>query len=287
LDNFSISEEGLGLAACIEYDAQRWWYAPSTLSVEIEKNKLWFTNRRLWLDEHVAEIQYLWKTYTATFDNAGAWENVYAYAWYNDGVTVQKLLGDWPGVELKKNEETGLYDVTIENTKIPEKIVFSDGTISNGVVGKNQTKDFVFENDKLYVWNEYAVTFSTNRNWDSVYAYAWSDDEPKDEYSELWPGTLLERIESVYEYRFHAEKEPQWIVFNDGTIEDNMEATNKTETYNFVNNKEYIDNTSTAIHNIQQRNQRDSIIYNLNGQRVKNAVKGLYIINGKIVSVKY
>ena len=197
LDKFSTSKEGRGLEACMKYDAKRWWYASGTLSAEIEKNKLWFKNRKAWLDEHTVNIYSPWKIYTATFDNVCAWEKVYAYAWYKDGDFVQKPLGDWPGVKLNKNEETGLYDVIIEAARIP-----------------------------------------------------------------------------------------QWIVFNDGTIDDSIEAVNKTGTYKFVNDKLFIGNNSDAIQNIQQKNQRDSIIYNMNGLRVKSAVKGLYILNGKVILVK-
>jgi len=197
LDDFSASEEGVGVDACMKYDAHRWGYTPRKLFAEIEKNKRWFTSRKTWLDEQCSDIRSSWNIYTATFDNAGAWERVYAYAWSEDGNTVQKPLGDWPGMKLYKNEETGLYHVIFQDIKIPE-----------------------------------------------------------------------------------------WIVFNDGTIEGSIEGVNKTEPYKFVNNETYIANISKAIHDIQQKDQRDSIIYNMNGQRVKNAVKGLFVLNGKVVLVK-
>lgn len=152
LDEFSVSEEGLGLGACMEYDARRWGYTPNPLSAEITKNKLWFSNRKTWLDKHVDEIRSPWSTYTATFDNACAWEKVYAYAWYNDHDAVEKLLGDWPGVELKKNEETGLYDVMIEATRIPEWIIFNDGTMEeNSIEPINKTEAYKYVNNKAYI----------------------------------------------------------------------------------------------------------------------------------------
>jgi hypothetical protein len=198
LDDFSTSEQGRGIAACMLYDAHRWDYAPNYLSTEIEKHKRWFTNRKAWLDEQSTDIRSPWKIYTATFDNVGAWEKVYAYVQNNNGKAILKPLGDWPGMELGKNEETGLYIVSITDLRIPESIIFNDGTIEeNSIVG-----------------------------------------------------------------------------------------INKTEAYEFVNDKEYIFNNQLAIRNIQQTEQRESIIYNLNGQRVKKAEKGLYIINGKVVWVK-
>ena len=56
LDDFSASEQGVGLAACLSYDNQRWDYISMPIAEEVEKNKLWFTNRKAWLDEHVAEM---------------------------------------------------------------------------------------------------------------------------------------------------------------------------------------------------------------------------------------
>ena len=204
LDDFSNSEQGLGIAACMQYDAHRWGYTSKTLSAEIENNKQWFTNRKLWLDEHCADIRSPWKIYTATFYNVDAWEKVYAYVENDNGKVVQKPLGDWPGTELRKNEETGLYNVMIEDIRMPESIVFNDGTIEDSsIVGVNKTEIYIFENNKEYNYN-----------------------------------------------------------------------------------KDYNNNNLLAISNIQQREQKESIIYNLNGQRVRNAVKGLYILNGKVVLMK-
>ena len=67
--------------------------------------------------------------------------------------------------------------------------------------------------------------------------------------------------------------------------EDTIAGVNKTETYKFVNNKTYIYNNLSAIRDIQQK-KRDSIIYTIQGQRVRKAVKGLYILNGKVVFAK-
>ena len=57
LDDFEASKEGVGLNICMRYDARRWGYPQNTLSVEKEKHQQWFTNRKEWLDEHVAEIE--------------------------------------------------------------------------------------------------------------------------------------------------------------------------------------------------------------------------------------
>ena len=50
-----------------------------------------------------------------------------------------------------------------------------------------------------------------------------------------------------------------------------------------VNLSIMVDGELTGIYNIQNAENADGIIYNLNGQRVNNAQKGIFIINGKKV----
>ena len=45
-------------------------------------------------------------------------------------------------------------------------------------------------------------------------------------------------------------------------------------------------NDTTGIDGVQAVDNSSDVIYNLQGQRVENAVKGIYIINGKKVYVK-
>ena len=93
-------------------------------------------------------------TYTATFTTSAEWEKVYAYAFTTTGegeeATTTEFLGAWPGTELTKNAETGLYEVTIEAAEAPAYIIFNNG---NGGEG-NQTENLAFENEKAY---EYTV----------------------------------------------------------------------------------------------------------------------------------
>ena len=69
------------------------------------------------------------------------------------------------------------------------------------------------------------------------------------------------------------------------TIADEVEKNKQW----FMNRKAWLDEhvpqLSTGIHTIQQVESKSPVIYNLNGQRVAKAVKGLYILNGKVVAV--
>ena len=44
--------------------------------------------------------------------------------------------------------------------------------------------------------------------------------------------------------------------------------------------------TTTAIQTMKEQGQQTSVVYNLNGQRVEKAAKGLYIVNGRKVVLK-
>jgi len=46
------------------------------------------------------------------------------------------------------------------------------------------------------------------------------------------------------------------------------------------------DNTTTGVNSIDNGHRTMDNVYNLNGQRVNNAKKGLYIVNGKKVVIK-
>lgn len=99
------------------------------------------------------------QTFTATFTtNAYWWEDVYAYAWTEDGENVTEYLGEWPGTKLKVNAE-GVYTVNVEGEVAPEMIVFSNGNTGEG----NQTEDLAFEEGKAYQY-VFTPTFDFENN---------------------------------------------------------------------------------------------------------------------------
>ena len=91
------------------------------------------------------------QTFTATFTtNAYWWDEVYAYAWTEEGENVTEYLGAWPGTKLKVNAD-GVYTVNVEGEVAPAMIVFNNGSTGEG----NQTEDLEFVADKAY---EYVFT---------------------------------------------------------------------------------------------------------------------------------
>ncbi|MBQ8655779.1 MAG: starch-binding protein [Prevotella sp.] len=179
-------------------------------------------------------------TYTATFDNGGQWEEVYAYAWTETDGGVTEFLGAWPGTKLEAVD--GVYTVTIEAEAAPEKIIFSNGKAGDELV---QTEDLTFEDGKAYTYtvpvepvlNTYTATFDNGGQWEEVYAYAWTEtDGDVTEFLGAWPGTKLEAVEGVYTVTIEAEAAPEKIIFSNGKAGDELV---QTEDLTFEDGKAY------------------------------------------------
>ena len=82
----------------------------------------------------------------------------------------------------------------------------------------------------------YTATFTTDAEWDEVYAYAWSGDDP--DVTEIlgeWPGTLIEATGGVYNLSFTSATVPEKICFSNG----NSGLGNMTEDFDFVDGQAY------------------------------------------------
>lgn len=168
---------------------------------------------------------------TVTFNNDANWEKVYVWAWNSEE---NFTGGTWPGEELTPNGE-GIY--TWSTTGNPTWLIFNDGS--------TQTEDLEFRDGGVYnstgrviTLNNYSATFTTDAEWDEVWAYAWNDYEtPLGD----WPGTQMTLDGGKYTIAIEAEDAPKYIIFH------NHEGV-QTPDLAFVNGKdyEYMLNTYTA-----------------------------------------
>ena len=171
-------------------------------------------------------------TFTASI--ATDMETVYAYVWSGDGETVtNKALGEWPGTQL--TGEGGVFNVSFEAEDAPEHIIFHNNA-------GDQTADLVFENEGAYEYfkSTFTATFTTDADWETVYAYVWSGDGNSANNKALgeWPGKVLEANEGVYTVSFDAYNAPAKIQFNGG------DAAKKTPDLTFYNGRAYKWNTT-------------------------------------------
>jgi len=171
-------------------------------------------------------------TFTASI--ATDMETVYAYVWSGDGETVtNKALGEWPGTQL--TGEGGVFNVSFEAEDAPEHIIFHNNA-------GDQTADLAFENEGAYEYfkSTFTATFTTDADWETVYAYVWSGDGNSANNKALgeWPGKVLEANEGVYTVSFDAYNAPAKIQFNGG------DDAKKTPDLTFNNGRAYKWNTT-------------------------------------------
>jgi hypothetical protein len=107
------------------------------------------------------------------------------------------------------------------------------------------TADLAANSLSLSVQRPFSVSFDNKGNWGSVYAYTWIVDEGGNviaEPSGAWPGTLVEVSGGFFNrswtYNFASEKQPQFIIWNNGGG-DEWEEADQTADLPFVNGKKY------------------------------------------------
>ena len=139
-----------------------------------------------------------------TFINDAGWSKVNVWAWNDED---NFTGGEWPGVEMNY---AGDNQYTWSTQGNPTKILFNDGT--------SQTNDFDFKAGGVYnstgriiTMNNFSASFSTDAEWDEVWAYAWNDYEtPLGD----WPGTQMTLDGGKYTIAIEAEDAPKYIIFH-------------------------------------------------------------------------
>ena len=181
------------------------------------------------------------KTYTATFENDIAWEEVYAYTWTGEGNDKVEQLGEWPGEKIEVGDNG--YQLSFETAVAPEKIIFNNGLEGDA---QQKTANLDFEDGATYnskgkviPLQNFTAMFATNAGWEEVYAYTWTDGDSKVEQLGEWPGEKMTKDEmtGIYSISFDAYGKPANIIFNNGL---EGEAKQQTADLAFVDGKKYV-----------------------------------------------
>ena len=186
-------------------------------------------------------LSYHLGTSTVYFDNSVSnWQNVYYYAWDNQG----NSEAAWPGVLIEEPNLDGLYEVSLARYS---SIIFNDPEAT----GINQTEDLTIVDGKVYKLKSNTVTFdNTVSNWNKVYYYAYTKDEtPKTR----WPGELL-TSNTDGKYSVALQDAYTTVIFNDGTEYGSIVGLNQTENLAVENGKEYALKTYTVYYDNSQSN---------------------------------
>ena len=240
--NNTESEEALGTWPGTKITATDGVYQIS-LDAEFLPEGIVFHNNDGWQTPNYeftdgAQFEYNKKTYLVTFKTDAGWENVYAWAWnVKDDDTTEDLCGEWPGTALEAVE--GVYTFTYKTFgDAPDKILF------NGGDNTKQTPDYDFVDGKAYeyVEKQFTATFTTDANWDKVYAWIWngSGDDTTNLLEEDWPGKeLTADADGKYSFTYETYGDaPEHILFNGG------DENKKTPDLTFTNNRSYKWNTT-------------------------------------------
>ena len=101
-----------------------------------------------------------------------------------------------------------------------------------------------------------------------------------------WPGAAMNAMEGGFTYTVKLTKgEKLWLIFNgEGGQTENIEVDGigMSRTLDFILSDDWSFERGTAIQGIEAAKQNGAI-YNLAGQRVEKAVRGIYVINGRKV----
>ena len=150
--------------------------------------------------------------YNIYYKNTSNWSNVYAYYWSDSNTK----MTTWPGVQM-----TSVGDNSY-GTSIPEDakyIIFNNGS-------GTKTDDLTLAGlNKIYnngSWSDYGngtitpidknIYYKNTNNWNSVYAYYWSDSNTK---MTTWPGVQMTSAGNGT-YKIEIPSDAKYIIFNNG-----------------------------------------------------------------------
>ena len=132
--------------------------------------------------------------------NAAGWNDVYCYAWGDNG----EVLGTWPGTKATYDSELSCYKMTFDEAK-PTKLIWNN---DNG----EQTQDLNCELGKTYT--NFIAYFKNTKGWENVYCYAWDGDN---KILGEWPGVLARANNDGLFYMVFTDDVPKNIIWNNNS----------------------------------------------------------------------
>ncbi len=124
----------------------------------------------------------------------------------------------------------------------------------------------------------WSVSFANNGNWEKVMVRVMSGDKELANEEATFSRHSSSQDVDLYTWSMKSEDVPTTIIFSDG----NDTTTGEME---YVDGKQYDFLTTTGIANVKEE-VKDNVIYDMQGRRVAQPGKGLFIINGKKVVLK-
>ena len=215
-------------------------------------------------------------------DNSG-WDNLYLYAW---GAGIPEMFGGWPGVEAtEKVSIDGVEYLKVsfpEGAAMPSNLIFNNG---DGVQFDGPTLDHVgsiyikVEGDSFIVsdvpFPVYNIYIEDKTGWDRLYLYAYSNEEAS-LFGE-WPGVEVSETVTIGDTRFKvvrnlpaSDTEHSFIIHNNSGEQQDIDGIHTLTKHLYFASVSGVDSVESS----------DDVVveyYNLQGMRILNPGKGIYI----------
>ena len=215
-------------------------------------------------------------------DNSG-WDNLYLYAW---GAGIPEMFGGWPGVEAtEKVSIDGVEYLKVsfpEEAAMPSNLIFNNG---DGVQFDGPTLDHVgsiyikVEGDSFIVsdvpFPVYNIYIEDKTGWDRLYLYAYSNEEAS-LFGE-WPGVEVSETVTIGDTRFKvvrnlpaSDTEHSFIIHNNSGEQQDIDGIHTLTKHLYFASVSGVDSVESS----------DDVVveyYNLQGMRILNPGKGIYI----------
>ena len=240
-----------------------------------------------------------------------SWSNVYCYAWKEEGT---RLTSVFPGDPMDATVTIAgekYYKYTFDSSTTMANIVLSNGNGSQTVDVTGISKDTYYSisssvnaegkylvdkitptigSESTEPISVYLLKDENTASWSNVYYYAWDNNDSP--IIGNWPGTKVTETVSAtdgkmyYCYTFDASYTSINIIFNNGTGSQTVDIKGVVETSFYKLNgatgktitvTKLTDDKLTAIENVRADENLPIEYYTLQGVRVSNPQKGLYI----------
>ena len=215
-------------------------------------------------------------------DNSG-WDNLYLYAW---GAGIPEMFGGWPGVEAtEKVSIDGVEYLKVsfpEGAAMPSNLIFNNG---DGVQFDGPTLDHVgsiyikVEGDSFIVsdvpFPVYNIYIEDKTGWDRLYLYAYSNEEAS-LFGE-WPGVEVSETVTIGDTRFKvvrnlpaSDTEHSFIIHNNSGEQQDIDGIHTLTKHLYFASVSGVDSVESSDDEVVE-------YYNLQGMRILNPGKGIYI----------
>ena len=215
-------------------------------------------------------------------DNTG-WDNLYLYGWWNGA---PELYGGWPGIKASDTvtiEGLSYNKIAFpENATIPSNLIFNN---NDGLQFDGPTLDHVgsiyikLENNTFILSDKpfptYNIYIEDKTGWDRIFLYAYVDDAPS--IFGAWPGKEVTDTETIDGVKYRVVRhvaptdvEQTFIIHNNSGEQQDIEGLYAVNTHLYFTSK-------AAIDQIESQDNSEAEYYTLQGIRVFNPGKGIYI----------